>query len=132
MILDRMIGFTDPSLYNLSLNYNQYNTVADLHTFQFTVVHALGVAVATSRILATELNTGTITSNHYEVFLSWDCRLPEFRSTTTQISISISSLISSQSVLHYDRRSVGQSVLVSSPHLGLMTRFFHCQTIAGF
>jgi hypothetical protein len=28
----------------------------------------------------------------------------------------------SQSVLHYDRRSVGQSLLVSSPHLGLMTR----------
>jgi hypothetical protein len=36
------------------------------------------------------------------------------------------------SVLYYDRRSVGQSVLVSSSHLWLMTRFFHCQTIAGF
>jgi hypothetical protein len=28
----------------------------------------------------------------------------------------------SESELYYDRRSVGQSVLVSSPHLGLMTR----------
>jgi hypothetical protein len=28
-------------------------------------------------------------------------------------------------LLYYDRRSVGQSVLVSSPHLGLMTRFFN-------
>jgi hypothetical protein len=33
------------------------------------------------------------------------------------------------SVLYYDRRSVGQSVLVSSPHLGLMTRLFHCCTV---
>jgi hypothetical protein len=28
-------------------------------------------------------------------------------------------------LLYYDRRSVGQSVLISSPHLGLMTRFFY-------
>jgi hypothetical protein len=33
--------------------------------------------------------------------------------------------------LCYDRRSVGQSVLVSSPHLGLKTRFFCCLTVAG-
>jgi hypothetical protein len=46
----------------------------------------------------------------------------------TEILIFLSCL----SVLYYDRRSVGQSVLVSSPYLGLMTRFFHCQTIAGF
>jgi hypothetical protein len=31
----------------------------------------------------------------------------------------------SESELYYDRRSVGQSVLVSSPLLGLMTRFFN-------
>jgi hypothetical protein len=62
-----MIGFIDPSLYNLSLNYNQYSATADLHAFKFTVAHALGYSVSTSRILATDLNTGTITSNHYEV-----------------------------------------------------------------
>jgi hypothetical protein len=34
--------------------------------------------------------------------------------------------------LYYDRRSVGQSALVSSTHLGHMTRvYFYCQTIAG-
>jgi hypothetical protein len=36
-----------------------------LHTFQFTVAHALGFSVSTSRLLTTD-----ITSNHHEVFLS--------------------------------------------------------------
>jgi hypothetical protein len=31
----------------------------------------------------------------------------------------------------YDRRSVGQSVLASSTHLGPKTRFYYCQTVAG-
>jgi hypothetical protein len=37
----------------------------------------------------------------------------------------------SQSKLCYDRRSVGQSVLVSSMHLGPKARFYYCQTVAG-
>jgi hypothetical protein len=37
-----------------------------------------------------------------------------------------------QSVLYYDRRSVGQSILVSSPHLGLMTRFLLLSDNCGF
>jgi hypothetical protein len=49
-------------------NYNQYNTLADLHTLQFTVAHTLGLSVPSSRLLVTDLNTETITSNHYEVF----------------------------------------------------------------
>jgi hypothetical protein len=40
-----------------------------LHTSQFTAAHALGFSVSTNHILATDLNTDTITSNHYEVFL---------------------------------------------------------------
>jgi hypothetical protein len=36
------------------------------------------------------------------------------------------------SVLYYDRRSVGQSVLVSSPHLGLMTIFLLLSDKCGF
>jgi hypothetical protein len=68
-VLDRMIGFIDPSLYHLSLTYKPYSTIAELHTFQFTVVHALWFSIYTSHILATDLNTETITSNHYEVFL---------------------------------------------------------------
>jgi hypothetical protein len=34
----------------------QYSAIAILHTFQFTVTHALGFSVFTSRILATDLS----------------------------------------------------------------------------
>jgi hypothetical protein len=50
----------------ISLNYKQ--AISDLHNLLFTVAHTLGFSVSTSRILATDLNTGKITSNHYEVF----------------------------------------------------------------
>jgi hypothetical protein len=35
--------------------YKQYSAIADLHTIQFIVTHALGFSVFTSRILATDL-----------------------------------------------------------------------------
>jgi hypothetical protein len=53
----------------LSITF-KYGAIADLHCFHFTVAHALGFSLSTSRFLATDLNTDTITSNHYEVFLS--------------------------------------------------------------
>jgi hypothetical protein len=34
----------------------QYSAIANLHTFQFTVPHALGFSVFISRILATDLS----------------------------------------------------------------------------
>jgi hypothetical protein len=40
---------------------------ADTHIFQLTTAHTLGFSIFTSRLLATELNTETITSNHYEI-----------------------------------------------------------------
>jgi hypothetical protein len=46
-----------------------YSDIADLHTFQFTAAHAVGFQVFTSRLPATDLNTETRTSNHYEVLL---------------------------------------------------------------
>jgi hypothetical protein len=64
-----MIGFIDPSLYNLSLTYNQHSAIADLLTFRFTTAHAPEFSVSTSRIQATGLGTGAMTSNQYEVFL---------------------------------------------------------------
>jgi hypothetical protein len=70
------IGFIDPSLYKLSLNYNQDSGIADLHTFQFTVVQAQGFSVSTSPTLATDLNTETITSNHSEVFMPFLVQSP--------------------------------------------------------
>jgi hypothetical protein len=51
------------------INYNSYSAIADLHTFQFTVAHALVFSAFTSRLLATDLNTEISTSYHYEVFL---------------------------------------------------------------
>jgi hypothetical protein len=63
-----MIKFIGSSSVIISLNYNQYSAISDLHTFQFTVVHALVFSISTSHLLATDLNTEIITSNHYEVF----------------------------------------------------------------
>jgi hypothetical protein len=39
-----------------------YNSVAILHTLQFTVAHTLGFSVSTSRLLAVDLNTETSSS----------------------------------------------------------------------
>jgi hypothetical protein len=63
-----MIGFIS-TLVTAFLNYSQYSDIADLHTLQFTVAHALGFPVFTSRLPATDLNRETIISNHYKVFL---------------------------------------------------------------
>jgi hypothetical protein len=64
-----MIGFIGTSV-TISLNYNYYSGITDLHNLQFTIAHALELSVSISCLLATDLNTETITSNHYEVFLS--------------------------------------------------------------
>jgi hypothetical protein len=63
-----MIEFIS-ALVTSSQNHTQYSAIADLHTFQFTVAHVLGFLVSTICLLATDLNTEIITSNHYEVFL---------------------------------------------------------------
>jgi hypothetical protein len=47
-----MIGFI--ALVHSTLNYKKYSAVADLHTVQFTVTHARGFSIFTSRILATD------------------------------------------------------------------------------
>jgi hypothetical protein len=50
-----MIGFID-TLYTQLETTGNYNSIADLHTSQFTVTHALGFSIFTSRNLATELS----------------------------------------------------------------------------
>jgi hypothetical protein len=57
-----MIGFIGTSV-TLSLNYNQWSAIADLHFIIHCYTH-------TSRLLLTDLNTEAITSNRYEFFLS--------------------------------------------------------------
>jgi hypothetical protein len=49
-----MIGFIDTLFTQLGTTGN-YSAIADLHTLQFTVTHALGFSVFISRILATDL-----------------------------------------------------------------------------
>jgi hypothetical protein len=56
--------------------------------FQFTVAHAVGFPVFTSRLLATDLNTETITSNHYEVFLAF--LIQSFWNLETQLKTPLS------------------------------------------
>jgi hypothetical protein len=63
-------------LCTVCLNYETYSTIADLHTFQFTAAHALGFTVSANHCLVADLNTGTTTSNHYEVFLPFLLQLP--------------------------------------------------------
>jgi hypothetical protein len=41
-----------------------------ISTIYGLLLHTLGFSVSTSRLLATDLNTETITSNYYEDFLS--------------------------------------------------------------
>jgi hypothetical protein len=48
------IGFID-TLYTQIGTTGNYSAIADLHTLQFTVTHALGFSIFISRILATDL-----------------------------------------------------------------------------
>jgi hypothetical protein len=69
-----MIGFTGTS-FTSSLN-TYYSATADLHNLQFTVAHKPGFSVSTIRLLATDLNAETRTSNHYELFLPFLVQSP--------------------------------------------------------
>jgi hypothetical protein len=53
-VLDWMIGFIDTLFTQLGTTSN-YSAIANLHTLQFTVTHALGFSVFTSRIPAADL-----------------------------------------------------------------------------
>jgi hypothetical protein len=50
-----MIDFIDTLYTVLRIAGNIYSAVADLDTLPFTVTHALGLSVFTSRILATNI-----------------------------------------------------------------------------
>jgi hypothetical protein len=80
------IGYIAPYIFR-NRDYRRYSTIADLHTLQFIVTHALGFSVFTSRILATNLSQShcnfsshTKSSRHSLIpflpFLFNDLRLP--------------------------------------------------------
>jgi hypothetical protein len=50
-----MIGFIAPYAF-ITRDYRQYSAMADFHTLQFTVTHALEFSVFYSRILGTDLS----------------------------------------------------------------------------
>jgi hypothetical protein len=64
-----MIGFISTSVTSF-INHAYCSTITDLHAFQSTIAHTLGFPVFTSCLMAADLSTKTITSNHYEVFSS--------------------------------------------------------------
>jgi hypothetical protein len=53
-----MIGLLAFRLQYLLITFS-YIAIAILHTLQFTIAHALGFSVFTSRLLATDLKTKT-------------------------------------------------------------------------
>jgi hypothetical protein len=63
-----MIGFISTSVTFL-LFALKYSAISELHNLHFNVAHALGFSISTSRLIATDFNTETIASNHYDVFL---------------------------------------------------------------
>jgi hypothetical protein len=62
-VLVWMIGFVSTLVTQsllITLKYRPYSDIADLHTLHFTVAHALGFPVSTSRLLATGFIIGII------------------------------------------------------------------------
>jgi hypothetical protein len=51
-----MNGFIDTYTFTQFGTTGNYSAIAILHTLEFTVAHALGFSVFTSRILATDLS----------------------------------------------------------------------------
>jgi hypothetical protein len=70
-----------------TLKYMQYSAIADLHTFQFTIAHALGFSVSASRFLAVDLSTETstqittsITPKIFQLHFQYHCTVAYIKS----------------------------------------------------
>jgi hypothetical protein len=69
-----MIGFIGASLQLHLVTISM--ALSLIYTLSSSPLHTLGFSVSTSRILATDHHTETITSNHYEVFWSFLLQSP--------------------------------------------------------
>jgi hypothetical protein len=128
-----------PGTFTQFGNTGNYSAIAILHTFQFTVTHALGYSVVTSRILATDLIQSHcnfkshVESSLYRLipFLPFlQLPIPKIRLYFSRLlfytpSTLLLLLLSSQSQVKVTLRlTVSQSVSLGvEPHLGLMTRY---------
>jgi hypothetical protein len=73
--LDWMAEFINTLYIHTVRDYRQYSTVALLHTFQFTIAHALGFSVFTSRILAMDFSQSHCNKNSH-MKSSWHNLIP--------------------------------------------------------
>jgi hypothetical protein len=95
------IGWLDlltPYTLHTTRYYRQYGPLADLHTLQFTVTHALGFSVFTSRILATDFITVSLSLQitHEVIFSQPNSFLAIILQLPTQFSSSAPSFITRQ------------------------------------
>jgi hypothetical protein len=68
-VWDWMIGFIGPYTFT-TRDWRQYGAIADLHTLQFTLTHALEFSVFSNRILAMDFTTVSLSlQTTHEVFL---------------------------------------------------------------
>jgi hypothetical protein len=100
---------------------NNYGATADLHTLQFTVTHTLGFSVFTSRILATDFNSVTVTD------------VSSFHSRTLATQRTRCHLLSVTWawVLSLILRSTVSPSWKKAPIWGLRPDYYSCQTVAG-
>jgi hypothetical protein len=96
-VLDWRIGFID-TLYTPFGTTDNYSAIADLRTLQFTVTHALGFSVFTSRILATDFITVSLSLKitHEVFFAPPNSFLAIILQLPTQFNSSAAKLISRQ------------------------------------
>jgi hypothetical protein len=124
-----MIGFISTLVILSLLITIYYRVIADLHTSLFTVAQALGFSASTNRLVATDLNTQTITSNHLKssCLLRTSCGYLPPRTQNFGTALVESE---SESQVTID----GQSASLSwnkEPIWGLRSSFYYCQTVAG-
>jgi hypothetical protein len=89
-------------------NCKQYSAIADLHTLQFSVTHThtLVPSVITSRILATDFNSLTLTIAHMKS--SFHCqhqRPAQFSATIAHYLVAVSPQLSSLLIAHVGLRN---------------------------
>jgi hypothetical protein len=117
-----VIGFISTSVTS-SIIHTYYSAITGLYNSQFIVAHALGFSVSASRLLATDLNTETITSNHYEGFLPFLVPSPWNLGTQIKNSPGINPIPESESYVTTDGQSASLS-WYKKPIRGLRSDFY--------